>query len=288
LVVKQQTIQKEESDIQMLAKRVKRRLHKDWDIVIAITGEEGSGKSSLAIQLGRLIDKDFDLEKNELFSPTTKELKKKMIGLPKFAVIIVDEAIKTMYKLNWSSRLSIFMNQLYALARKENKATILCMPRFRDFNEYFRNHRIKVWIHILERGRAVMFAKDWSPFCKDPWWCDENQKLIEKGTGRQKVISIDFNKKVKFLERTKNFVMEFEFEDLEEETRIKYKELVNKYKYKDMNVDQLGEREKLNRDRLTTTLKVLKGQGLTYAQIQKLTGIPWETTRHLLTRQKPK
>lgn len=165
-----------------------RRVKKDKDAVIALTGDEGEGKSTLALHIIqetlRLHHKTEEeiletINDYVIYSPNKEEVKKRIIGLPKYMPVSADEAIKILYKLNWGTEIQKYLNMLYAICRKENKITILCMPRFIDFNEFFRNHRIKFWIHILERGRAVMFSKDWSPFSKDPWWLDENQKIIK-------------------------------------------------------------------------------------------------------------
>jgi hypothetical protein len=243
-----------------------KRLHSDRDAVIAITGEEGEGKSVLAVEIAMSIDKNFNMEQNCIFSPTVNEMKDKVVNLPRYSVIIADEAVKILYKLNWASRLSIFINQLYALCRKENKATILCMPRFTDFTEFFRNHRIKVWIHVLERGRAVMFSKAWSPFTKDPWYIDENQKQIDNEVKIKKFMDFDTDTKFNTLRKCRNYVTEINWNDLTPEIKEQYVRLRDKHKYDDMDVSQFDKVNKQHREaieqnaRLTVAIKNLTGK----------------------------
>ena len=235
-----------------LAKIISDHVRKDYDSVIAITSMfEGDGKSTLALQLGLAIDPNFKLERNVLFAPTVEQMKNLIFSLPKYSVINADEAIKILYKLNWADKLSIFLNQLYALCRKENLITILCMPRFRDFNEFFRNHKIKIWIHILERGRAVIFYKDWNMFARDPWWMDENMKKLEISKKKfKKVIDYNIDEKINIVAKTHNFVGILEFSDIPPELKTEYMRMRDLEKYNDID---MGEKQSLENMKLFAT-----------------------------------
>ena len=106
--------------------------------------------------------------------------------------IVVDEAIRAMYKRTYADKMQIFLNQVYAICRKYNKASILCMPNFTDFDAFYRQHRIKIWIQIVKRGHAVVFVKDWSPYIEDKWWIRESQKSITKSFRGKKLVDIKF------------------------------------------------------------------------------------------------
>lgn len=215
-----------EQTLEDLCKLIVKRLKRDWDIVVAITGEEGIGKSSLAIRMGMMIDPEFDLERNIIYIPSYKQIVDKIThDLPRYSVVIVDEAIKTMYKRRFANRLQIFLNTIYSICRKENKASILCMPDFQDFDRFFRQHRILLWIHILERGKAVVFVRDWSPFTRDKWWMDENQKVLEKHVRRRKVGELDYADKIGALQDSRNFFFYFEFDPLPKKIEKRYKKL---------------------------------------------------------------
>lgn len=204
--------------IKLISEKARIKVRQDYDCVIAITGSEGVGKSSLAIRLGREIDDDFKMEKNILFSPIETEVKDAVTKLPKYSVIILDEAIKVLYKLNWNTKLQKMLNTLYTLCRKENKVTILCIPRLTDLSEMFRNHRVKIWIHISRRGCALIFLKNDSPFSDDTW----SFRIMQKRTDKINWSAIDFNKQIGLVKKLPTFFGAFHFNDLDPKLKDRY------------------------------------------------------------------
>lgn len=255
------------------------RAKKKSDAVIGITGYEGDGKSSLAILIGmaccKLAGLKFNLLKNELYSPKEREVFEKLTRLPKYSPIIADEAIKILYKLGWQKQ--IYINTLYALARKENKITLLCMPSFMDFNSFFRNHRINLWIHILARGHAIVFAKEWSPFSKDPWNIDFNQKLVAESTKKKKISEYDIEQKISILRKCRNYIGYLPFNKLSDTIEEKYEKLRDEFKYKGMentdSIDVMGMRTKLWKTRACRAVKVLREVGFKAKDIGLLMGM---------------
>lgn len=210
------------------------------DCVIAISGIEGSGKTTLGMELSILCTPftgvPFTLSENMIFTNEEQALKDKLKNMPKYATIMPDEAIKFLYKQNWATTGQKFINVLYALARKENKITILPIPRFTDINEFFRNHRVQLWIHIIKEGTAIVFCKDWSPFSfKDPWHIDANNKLIEKMRFNRKFASFGTSEKVRLLKNCRNFVMKISFPKLSDNLYGQYL-LLARQDYDDIDI----------------------------------------------------
>jgi hypothetical protein len=210
------------------AELVNQRLNNDYDLVVAITGEEGVGKSTLAIQLGLKIDKDFDLVKNIAYLPDEKEIEDKFHNLQPKQCFIVDEAIRVFYKLRWMDKFQIRLNQMYMTERWQNKCTFLLIPRFTDLNESFRNHRVNIWIHVIDRGVALVFKKiSENIFSTDPWKMKENDKVLDKYLVKnKKLFGVDLEEYIEFLSKnTPNFVTAIEFEDLPLYIKNEYREL---------------------------------------------------------------
>ena len=218
------TIKRDELDKELIAftNLIRRRLRQDWDIVIAITGEEGSGKSTLGMLLGGLIDKRFDFERNVSYLPEAEEVKSQFTSLKKYQCYVIDEAIRALYKMNFMSNLQQTLVQMWATERFQNKATIMIIPRFRDLTENFRNHRVKIWIHVIARGQAVVYIRDDDPHNADPWLFDYMQKFKEKKFGRRNIATIDVDDRLKVERKMRNYLFEFEFPDLDPVDKNKY------------------------------------------------------------------
>jgi len=226
-----------------LARIFRKRARNDFDAVVAITGEEGISKSTLAtwivynsLLLSRNSEEKAMKKLNDflIFSPNKQKIQEQIITAPRYSIISADEAIKILYKQNWASKIQKFLNMFYALCRKENKITLLCMPRFTDFNEFFRNHRIKFWIHVIDRGVGVLFSKDWNPFNNDPWMVQNNLKLVGTMHRRKNIVDYSVDDKVAALKKLKIFVGMVKFEDLTPELKEIYKQGKEKFGYDDL------------------------------------------------------
>jgi len=211
-----------------------KRTRKDWDSVIAISGEEGSGKSTLANELGIFGDENYNIENNTLFQPKYDEVYKKLTTLPKYSVINADEAIRIAYKLDWYSMGQKYLNKVFALARKENQATILCIPRIWDLNEYFRNWRVKFWVYVYKRGKAVVFFRDKNPFVKEPFHIKENLKYLYMKAGN-KVISEEIV--INIFSKMPNYLTHFNFPELPKEVKKEYNRLKDLHSYDELTLE---------------------------------------------------
>ena len=162
------------------------RLEDDSDIQIAITGEPGTGKSTLGIWIGWLINRDskkvFNLVKNIAYIPDQKDVIKQYNDIQSKTALIIDEAVRGMHKHQWANKMQQLLVQMFNTERYQNKATILIMPRFKDLGEYFRNERVRVWIHVQKRGTGIVYVKDLDEHIgmEDPWHFKENIKIKQK------------------------------------------------------------------------------------------------------------
>lgn len=270
-----ENLENKDLDVQMLGRAIKRRLKKNWDLVTAISGEEGSGKSVLDIHLGRAVDPEFTLKRNLLFDPDVDTMKNFIVDLPRYSYIGADECMKILFKLLWSTKASIYLNVLYSLIRKENKATGLCIPNFMDLNKYFRQHRVRLWIEVIERGTAVMFMRDWSPAAKDKWWLDDMQKKIDLSRKKKPIFTMDAEDKITVLKSSRNYVTTIRFSDLNEEDKRVYKELVDQHKKYDKqeHVERLKPRAKDWFEQRNRAIVGMVNMGMTQLDVSKVIGV---------------
>lgn len=277
--------------IQIISKMAVKRATSNKDLCIGLSGKEGEGKTTLAIELSvaicREANLEFSLDENMIYSNEIQELKNKLTELPKVSPIVPDEAIKFLYKLNWASAGQRYINTLYSLARKENKITILPIPRFTDINEFFRNHRIRIWIHIVKEGHAVMFNQDWSPFSyKDPWMIQENEKIIEKIRKQKKFSLFTLQDKMRALRQCRNFVIAFKFPKLPDRIYGQY-EILARQRYDDLEemfgIDEKG-RKIPYKEGLARMIEEMRKKDYDLERISYISGLPIPTINKLLLR----
>lgn len=275
-------------DFEILSRKIRKRLLNDWDIVIAVEGEEGSGKSDFALHLGMCLDKNFDLEKNVAYMPSFKETEDKFNKLKRYSAYVMDEAIKVLYKMYFWHKLQQKIVEMYGTERKQNKCTILCIPRFIDLNENFRNHRVKIRVRIIDRGHAVVYARDPDKDIKDPWHLKQNLH-IKKRILRKKVSERTFGEMLAAERRTINYIFDFKFDKLPEEIWEEYKDKVRYHKTlkpeEDDSDDTMSKIEKFKMA-LAMTLHYIKEENpkITLRQLSNITGLHFTTVGVLLKR----
>ena len=158
--------QKEEYPVDPITKaELKRVKHvvtkKDRDFVLAIDGEEGSGKSVLAQQLAKELDPNFNLD-NICFN--ADQFISRLKKAPKFSCIVLDEAFSS---ANSRSALTEVNKSLIGVAtemRQRNLFVIIVIPSFFDLDKYFALWRCRALFHVYfnkkgARGQYVIFPK---------------------------------------------------------------------------------------------------------------------------------
>lgn len=214
--------------INLLAKRIER----NYDNVIAITGFEGTGKSTLSIieahKLSRRLNMPFSLEGNVIYNPTYESIIHSLTTKPKRSTVIVDEAIKTMYNRNWSGKAQKELNAIFTTIRKRNLSVFLNIPSFDELDSFFKNYRVYVWQHILKRGRATLMIKDTNPLNPDPFNTKLAKKLIDQYiTGRDRFNATSIANL--FADRLPNYITSFKFGKLSARTEARYDSLAQKF-----------------------------------------------------------
>jgi energy-coupling factor transporter ATP-binding protein EcfA2 len=213
---------------------IKRLQNDKKDLVIALCGREGEGKSTLALILAFLIDNKFDLvdkisyipSEHEIYNRYNKILKEK-------SCYIIDEAIRSLYKLKFQSKEQQGLAQIFATERYKCICTFLCIPRFRDLTENFRNWRANLMIEVIDRGIAIVHQRDYSGIISDPWHIDESERVRQNilRTKQKNPNQLTMTERIEIEKKfsTYKFTLQFpplpqdleaEYEDLKRESRV--------------------------------------------------------------------
>lgn len=193
------------------------------DSTCLISGKVGSGKSNFALTLGLidsiLNDREFDLRKNVIYFPNYDAIKDKILNLPEQEPIVIDEAIRSSYKMNSVTSDSKKLKILLDICRKQKKNLYFCLPKIRDFTSLSID-RIAMWFHIVYRdehkGIVCLFMAGGNFLDKTSWNFDiMSKKLtsIEKSNGMSLVLN-STAKAHKYLSKLDNYICSFEFYSL--------------------------------------------------------------------------
>ena len=274
---------------------IKQRLRSKYDLVIAITGEEGVSKSCLGIWLGFLLDDNFNIEKNVAYLPSSLEIKDKFNSLKRFSVLDIDESCRGLNKKKWHDKLQQDLVDLYTTERFRNICSLVLMPRFKDFTESFRNHRIKIWIHILHRtstyAQAVVYVRDDDKDCEFPWHQKENYKLKLKKFRGKKVSERRLSDKLTYERRTTNYLLDFKYPKLPEEIEkaYDYLKLESRKKIKSVEDERIGKTltEKWKNSLIKAINYIIKSNPkFTQGEVANLVGLSQQTISKVIKKNK--
>lgn len=137
------------------------RQQDNLDSLIAITGEEGVGKSTLALQLAYRFDEDLSTSQIHFDAPSfladggNRE---------KGSTIILDEAFEGAFNRRSMSHESVGFVQFLGEARALEHTMIVCFPRWANLDDYLANHRVAYRIRVPSRGVAKVYEMKTNPF----------------------------------------------------------------------------------------------------------------------------
>lgn len=133
---------------------------KDMDRVYVVDGEEGSGKSVFAQQLGKKLDPNLQLE-NICFTPD--EFTKRIIKAKKGQCVIFDEAFTGFSSRGALTEINKLLVGLMMEMRQKNLFVLIVMPSFFLLDKYVAIWRAKGLFHVYtkhgKRGYWRFFNK---------------------------------------------------------------------------------------------------------------------------------
>jgi len=280
-----------EQKFNKFCRAVKRHVREDRDAVIVVTGAEGMGKSALGLRLGLALDDNFTIERNVMFDPDATEFYEKLVNsLPKYSVIVFDESMKMLYKRGWQAKDRLFLNTIFSICRKQNKIFIMCIPNFLDLDAYYRNWRALYWVHVIERGYAVVFEKKWHQFSQDPWSIQKGERMLDSMTRKLRHKEVDTKSKDRMLSFIDGYQTSFTWYKPDPVTWREYKRKTAKKIVAEAVVGgkenkKETKRSKLDQaeDAIRASVKVLNvTKGYTALQISTLLGMPKDKIRKYL------
>jgi len=123
--------------------------NEDRDHFIVNSGLEGSGKTTLSLQLAAVIDPTFCLDRicyrPEQFIEGIEHSKKGQ-------AFVLDEGNLFLFSREAMGSNNKIMVKLFALMRQKNLCVIVNVPNFYTVDSYIRDHRVRTLLEIPKRG----------------------------------------------------------------------------------------------------------------------------------------
>ncbi len=129
---------------------------KDKDYVMIVDGLEGSGKTTLGIQIGWIVDPTLTLDR---ITFTGEEFKSAILAAKEGQCVIYDEAFTGLSSRAALSEINRMLVSLMMQMRQKNLFVIIILPSYFLLDKYVALFRARSLIHVYEsRGRRGYFA----------------------------------------------------------------------------------------------------------------------------------
>ena len=152
---KQQPLYMDDGLYHQLENSVKPSVQKeDFDFVLVIEGEEGSGKSVLAQQVAKVLDPKFSMAQ---ICFTADEFIKTVTNAKKNQCIVFDEAFTGLSSRASLSEVNNLVISLMMEMRQKNLFIIIVMPSLFMLDKYVVLHRAKGVFHVYMHGNRRGF-----------------------------------------------------------------------------------------------------------------------------------
>jgi hypothetical protein len=138
---------------------LKELVRKKWDGCGLITGEEGAGKTTLALQLALYLDPTFNINKVAFDAGEFERIVDKAEPM---SCVLWDESDQL--GSAWASQMMQTLKRFFKRIRKKQLFLLLVTPTLWDLNKYFVIHRTRFLLHVyagdrMERGYFKFFAR---------------------------------------------------------------------------------------------------------------------------------
>lgn len=151
----------------------------NYDSMILISSEKGTGKSSFAMMLAyewcKLIGIKFD--PNRHFAYTNQQVTDKIRNLNSFEPLVCDEAINFATSEQWAKTENKELKKILGQVRTKHLFYILCFPlKIMKLDKIYLESYVNYWIDLFARGTGALYVKDKNPYY-DAWRMKEFQRL---------------------------------------------------------------------------------------------------------------
>lgn len=121
-----------------IAKKIRARINSNNQAVVVITGGTGTGKSTMALQLIKALDKNFNLEDVYIYGP--KDLARKIKEKVPQRINWYDEGSVTLNSLDTTGKAGKALGKFFDTMRFQGWISIICIPDDMEINKRIMKH----------------------------------------------------------------------------------------------------------------------------------------------------
>lgn len=122
-------------------------IRKDWDNVVLVSGKEGTGKSTLVLQLAKVLDPDFDMDRLWFHKDDFLACAK---TVPRGSSVVWDEMLMSARRS--MSKTNNEVMEFLQVCRGLNLHLFLCTPHEELVDRALTDYRIRWNVRVVRRG----------------------------------------------------------------------------------------------------------------------------------------
>lgn len=249
---------------------IKQAQKKKYDSTICLSGFVGEGKSTFALQLGkvyynvrgvntfkRLCEKYLIYDRKSLKDLSLREKEK---------CLIADEAINILFKRDFMKGEQKNLLRVLDVCRDHRHFFIFNIPSFWALDQHTIQTRIRLWIHIEKQKYAHIFRPVRNPFSSDVWLRRYNEQLYTKYGG---------------FTRSPNYVTTITFEPLSDEEYKIYESIKHRKR-----LEGIKDEEEVQITKKDVILWLSKNTGMTMKDIAKVVNSHYAYVQRVISANK--
>ncbi len=124
-------------------------IKKNYDGFVLVTGREGFGKSTMAMQMALYCDPSLDLTRVVF---TADQFLEAVESAPRYSSIVFDETMGYLSSRGAMSKFNRTLVKVMSEMRSKNLFVFLCIPSLFEMERYVAMHRTTGLIYIKKRG----------------------------------------------------------------------------------------------------------------------------------------
>lgn len=156
---------KHDTQIVTLLLNVYAHLKDDWDFLLIICGDTGTGKSrGLGLNLLELwneviLGREVTAKTAKYIASDYEDWLKNFSTMEKYEMNIYDEGATALDSKEFATRISKDITRMFNVFRGKRFFSVIILPSFFHLNKYFRENRLRGCIWASTRGEYAFFTK---------------------------------------------------------------------------------------------------------------------------------